>query len=181
MSSPGKLGEILVRYYRIPESTVEGAASAQGAVGVKLGDVLVEIGVLSENDLARALAFQHRVPVALNLARATIDPEILQLIPPVIAAWEKVVPIKCIDGTLLVAMEDPNDASLLAELEALTGFRVQPAIAAASDLREAVRRFYAGGEVSVPDEDDDEDGIKDTQLSNAVLPMSPSCAPTEAG
>ena len=143
-----RLGEILIRHHQVPTSTIEGAVRAQRAVGRKLGDVLLVIGAIREDELARALAYQSRLPVALNVARTEIDPEVLRLIPPVIAAWERVVPVSRTPGDdrdlLLLAMEDPTDEALCLEIEALTGCEVQPAIASESDLDAAIAHHYAG-------------------------------------
>ena len=185
MSALPRLGEILVRYYRVPETTVEGAASALSAVPGRLGDVLLTLGAVTEDDLARAVAFQRRIPVALNLQNAIIDPAVLRLVPAVIAAWDRVLPIsrtKREDGRndLLVAMGDPGDVELCRELEQLTKCVVQPAVAVESDLRAAISRFYTGAASLTLDE---EHSVVPLTPSNpgAVLPMmSPSEAPTES-
>jgi len=183
MSSLPRLGEILVRYYRVPETTVEGAATALSAVPGRLGDVLLTIGAVTEEDLARAVAFQRRIPVALNLQNAIIDPAVLRLVPAVIAAWERVLPISRTPRAgapddLLVAMADPSDVELCRELEQITKCTVQPAVAVEADLRAAIRRFYTAASSLTLDEEPSV--VPLTPSSPAVLPLySPSEAPTE--
>ena len=182
MSALPRLGEILVRYYRVPETTVEGAATALSAVPGRLGDVLLTIGAVTEDDLARAVAFQRRIPVALNLQNAIIDPAVLRLVPAVIAAWDRVLPISRTaravgPDALLVAMSDPSDVELCRELEALTKCEVQPAVAVENDLRAAIRRFYTATASLTLDEEPSV--VPLTPSSPGVLPLSPSEAPTE--
>src|SRR4051812_21351088 len=83
-----RLGDILMRYYRVREDQIDAALDAGGF----LGEALVRQQSLTEHDLARALAFQLGLPVAMEIAHARISEHVLAAIPRGIAAWEQIVP-----------------------------------------------------------------------------------------
>jgi hypothetical protein len=155
MAMRKRLGEILVRYYRVPAESVDAAVAAQASGAGRLGETLLRVGAVTEHDLVRALAFQQGLPIALNLSTANIAREVLALVPAVIAAWDRVVPVAIAktaagERLLVLAMADPFDQKVLRELEEMTGCAIQPAITTHEEINRALRLFYGNAQVAEP-------------------------------
>ena len=78
-----------------------------------------------------------------------IDPELIKLVPRELAVKYLLIPVSRAGSSLAVAMTDPWNEEAISNLEFLTGFKVDVAIAGESDLRKAIKRYYPG----VADED----------------------------
>lgn len=152
-----KLGEILMRYYRVSPASIDAALATQRYVGRgRLGDMLLRQRAVTEENLVRALAWQHKLPALIGIAGMEIPKEILELIPAGIAAWERLLPVArttAPDGTryLIVASTRPRDAALVEELETLVRCRVGIALTTEDDLAVALRRFYGSGATTRPE------------------------------
>src|SRR4051812_25697877 len=138
-----RLGDILVRYYRVREDQVAAALEAGGF----LGEALVRSRAVTEQDLARAIAFQLGLPVVLDVQRARISEHVLAAIPRGIAAWEQIIPLtREIDEAhrtvITVATAHPERHALRHELEQITHVSIRFVVATPSDLRNAIHRFY---------------------------------------
>lgn len=128
---------------------------AQAEIGGLLGNVLVRLGMLSETDVANALAEQLNLPLVL----ASDYPEELIDVPGVQADFLRahaLLPLKVADDTLFVAMTAPQDAFLRKALSLASGKRVKATLALESELNAALERLYADPEVT---EVEDEDGV----------------------
>src|SRR4051794_27257764 len=112
MAMRKRLGEILVRYYRVSAEAVDAAVAAQASGAGRLAEGLLGVGAVGDHALARAFGFQQGLPIALNLSAANIPREALAHVPAVIAAGHRVVPVgmaKAWKGEplLVLAMADP--------------------------------------------------------------------------
>src|SRR5690606_17114662 len=87
-----RIGEILIRDGLISREQLDRALGEARESGHRIGYTLVKLGVVSEHDLALALARQHRVP-AVDLERVKLDPKLLKLIPAEVALRHLVVPL----------------------------------------------------------------------------------------
>ena len=112
-----RLGDLLVEEGIITEAQVEQALAAQKSSGRKLGDALIELGFLSEQQMLSFLSQQLDIPL-IDLSRAAVDVEAVQLLPEVHARRLRALVIGRQGDTLRVAMSDPAD--LFAQ-EALLG------------------------------------------------------------
>ncbi|GAJ23633.1 unnamed protein product, partial [marine sediment metagenome] len=84
----------------------------------------------------------------VNLKKEGVRPEAVALIPEVIARKYGVIPIDTLDGTLVVAMEDPRDIQAIEDLAALTRRRVEPVLSTSQDIQEMIDLNYrVGGEI----------------------------------
>ncbi|MFH0847846.1 MAG: GspE/PulE family protein [Chloroflexota bacterium] len=107
----------------------------------RLGELLVEQGVITRADLTKALGKQFGVPY-VNLATYQPQPEALKLIPEVTARKYSVIPLAIAASSLQVAMEDVNNVPVLEALSALAKMRIEPAIAVAEDIQKSIDRNY---------------------------------------
>jgi type II secretory ATPase GspE/PulE/Tfp pilus assembly ATPase PilB-like protein len=107
----------------------------------RLGEVLVNNGLITPQDLVSALSKQLGVPeIDLNVAK--IEPESLRLVPESLARKYGVMPLSMNKGYLVVAMSDPTDIMAIEALSAHTKMRIRPMIALTEDIQKAIDRNY---------------------------------------
>src|SRR5256712_1244928 len=136
-----KLGEILLREGLITQDQLKKALLEQKNTGMRLGYTLVKLGFVEETEISKMLARQYRMP-AVDLSRFEVDPKILKLIPPDIAVKHTVLPLKREGRTLTVAIADPNNVTAIEDLKFVTRCDVLPVIAGEYTLRNAIERYY---------------------------------------
>src|SRR5213594_1160796 len=136
-----KLGEILLREGLITQDQLKRALIEQKQTGMRLGYTLVTLGFVEETEISKMLARQYRMP-AVDLSRFEVDPKILKLIPPDIAVKHTVLPLKREGRTLTVAIGDPNNVTAIEDLKFVTRCDVFPVIAGEYTLRNAIDRYY---------------------------------------
>ena len=148
-----RLGEALVAMNLISENQLEDALSRQKAHrGKPLGEILVDIGLITRDDLKRTLPQQLGIPF-VDLTRYEVEPAVLKLVPAAVAAEYNVLPL-CIDGRALVlAVENPLDPIPLDRIRFLSGMPIAPVMAAAGELRDAIKQHYGLTTSSVKIED----------------------------
>ena len=113
-----RLGDLLVHERVITEEQLSHALSAQKTSGRKLGDLLTELGYLSEVQLLEFLSQQLSVPV-LDLSERRLTSDIARLVPEVQARRHRALVIEADDDTALVAMSDPADLIAIDALSAI--------------------------------------------------------------
>jgi len=145
---PRKLGEILVAMRATTQTQVDQALEFKSQRGGHLGDLLLQSGAISDQDLATARGRQAGVPTitADKLSALKVPDQLLSALPEVYASAKRVLPVafdpaqKCV--TLLVA--DPRDASAITEARVLIAAQHADVWAAPRDaLEETIRRLYA--------------------------------------
>ena len=140
-ATPDKLGDILVREGLITQEQLKKALQEQKSSGMRLGYTLVKLGFIEETEVTKMLARQYRMP-AVDLSRFEVDPKILKLIPPDIATKHAVLPLKREGRTLTVAIADPNNVAAIEDIKFITRCDVFPVIAGEYTLRNAIDRYY---------------------------------------
>ncbi len=140
-----RLGEILLTENLLTREQLTQALTEQKSSGHRLGYVLVKLAMLSEVEVTKILARQHRVP-AVDLSRFEVDAKILKLIPTDVARKHCVLPLKREGRTLTVAMADPTDHGLLQDLKFITRFDLFPVLAGEYTLRGLIDKYYDVGE-----------------------------------
>ncbi|MCA1827778.1 MAG: general secretion pathway protein GspE [Myxococcales bacterium] len=143
-----KIGDLLVKAGVITDLQLRAALAEQQQWGGKLGDILVRMEFLTEEILVRALSKQTGIP----RADLTGDPDraSLALIPAEVAEEFGLVPIGLRDEgrTIVVAMSDPLNIGVTDHLRSLTGAKkIDSQLAGASAIRNAISRWYRGEEL----------------------------------
>ena len=136
-----KLGDILVREGLISTDQLRKALAEQKASGMRLGYTLVKLGFVEETEITKMLARQYRMP-AVDLSRFEVDPKILKLIPGDIAAKHSVLPLKREGRTLTIAIADPNNVTAIEDIKFITRCDIFPVIAGEYTLRNAIDKYY---------------------------------------
>ena len=137
-----KLGEILVREGLISQDQLKKALLEQKNSGMRLGYTLVKLGYVEETEVTKMLARQYRMP-AVDLSRFEVDAKILKMIPPDLAMKYTVLPLKREGRTLTVAISDPNNVAAIEDIKFITRCDIFPVIAGEYTLRNALERYYA--------------------------------------
>jgi type IV pilus assembly protein PilB len=136
-----KLGDILVREGLISQEQLKKALTEQKSSGMRLGYTLVKLGFIEETEVTKMLARQYRMP-AVDLSRFEVDAKIIKLLPPDIATKHTVLPLKREGRTLTVAIADPNNVAAIEDIKFITRCDVFPVIAGEYTLRNAIDRYY---------------------------------------
>ena len=141
MSRP-KLGELLVDAGVVDEMQLEAALGEQKNWGERLGQTLLQMGVLDEETLVRTLARQLAIPVVW-LRGKRIKPDVIELLDADYIQKNRVLPVLLDQRgsrTLILAMEDPCNIEVIDTVCRQTGVPVKPALAAPSELDDAIGR-----------------------------------------
>ena len=140
-ASGDRLGDLLIREGLITKDQLDKALQEQKSNGQRLGYNLVKMGFVQETEITKMLARQYRMP-AVDLARFEVDPKIVKLIPGDVALKHLVLPLKREGRTLTVAMADPTNLSVIDDLKFITRYDIFPVIAGEYTLRTALDKNY---------------------------------------
>ncbi len=143
-----RIGDLLLREGLVTQDQLNKALAEQRNNGTRVGYALVKLGFVKETDLTRMLARQHKMP-AVDLSKFQVDPRIAKLIPGELALKHSVLPLKRDGRTLTVAMSDPASMSVLDDIKFITRLDIFPVIAGEFTLRNAIEKFYESGEAQM--------------------------------
>ncbi len=136
-----RLGEMLVKSKLITEDQLKKALAQQSTSGGRLGSNLVKLAFLTEEDITSFLSKQYGVP-SINLAHFEIDQSVIKLVPAEIAQKHMVIPINRKGSVLTVAMADPSNIFAIDDIKFLSGFKVEPVVAAETSIKNAINKHY---------------------------------------
>ncbi|WIT10992.1 GspE/PulE family protein [Paucibacter sediminis] len=140
-----RLGDVLVQQQLISEAQLQQSLELQRATGKKLGRLLIDAGLITEEALAHVLARQLRVPF-VNLKSFPTRSDLVRLLPETPARRFKALVLEDKGDYLLVAMADPLDLFAFDELSRLLKRRISMAVVAESQLPAAFDRHYRRSE-----------------------------------
>jgi len=142
-----KLGEMLVEAGVLTQDQLDPAIAEAHRLGRWLGEYVVAEGLVTPADLAMALSLQLNVPF-IDLKRHAVQPQALDLVPEEYARQRVLIPIDIAGDALVVVMADPGNIQVLEDLKTRAKMAIQPAIGVPSDIHEAINRHYrASGEI----------------------------------
>ncbi|HEY2029193.1 MAG TPA: hypothetical protein VGH20_08295 [Myxococcales bacterium] len=175
-----KIGDLLVKAGVITDLQLKAALAEQQQWGGKLGDILVRMEFLTEEVLVRALSKQT------GIARADLsgepDYKALALVAAESAEEFGLVPVSFKEEgrVLTVAMSDPLNIHLTDHLRSMTGCRIEGTLAGAGAIRHAISRWYRGEEL-VGDAEASSIKIVDNSGASVVTQRKPERAPQPQG
>jgi hypothetical protein len=137
-----KLGELLIKKNLLTQAQLEEALQAQVIFGGKLGTVLIEMGLISENTLADVLGHLLGISCAKPGQLQDIPENIIKIISSELAEKHKVVPISVSGKNLTLAMADPHNLKAIDEISFRTGYIVRPILAMEVRLVFALEEYY---------------------------------------
>ena len=145
-----KIGEILVAAGVLKEEQLAEALRSQGQLGGTLGENLIRLTFLTEEELLSALSGQLGMQ-HINLAKVEIPADVQRLVKMETVRLRRLLPIGFEGKRLVVGMVDPTDLSALAEAELQSGHATKPVILSAShfELAQAFFQAHGYGEVTL--------------------------------
>jgi type IV pilus assembly protein PilB len=139
------LGELLLREKIISTDQLRAALEFQKKNSLPVGTSLVQLGYLSEEEIAQALSRQLGYPY-IDLDQFEVYPEVINLIPNDVAKKYSVMPIHRIRNFLTLAMVDPTDLEVIEDIRFRTGLSIQPVIASESGVMNAINKYYGSAD-----------------------------------
>src|SRR3972149_472663 len=148
-SKTKRLGELLVEKGLLTEEQCRHALDIQKKTGRRLGQAIIELGFVKEEELLQVLSKQMTLP-HIWLRKGLIDPKIINIISAEKARLHKIIPMFRIKNNLILATSDPQAIFVIDEIEEATGLAVQPVLTRSNDIDKAIEEYY-GGSVEIPD------------------------------
>jgi type IV pilus assembly protein PilB len=137
-----QLGELLIEQGIINQQQLEKALAYQREKGGLIGEILVELGFALEENIAQALTSQYGFPY-LPLANYDIAADIISIVPERIARQYLLVPIDKIGTNITLSMSNPLNIQAIEDVEMLSGCKVQTFVSTSSDVKKAIDKYYA--------------------------------------
>lgn len=137
-----RLGDLLVNVGRLTDNQLEIALQVQREKKKKLGETLIDLGYVKEKDIIEVLEFQLGIP-HVDLEKYYIEPEVPGLVTEDFARKNMLIPIKRDGKKLAVAMTDPLNMLVINDLEIITGLEVDAKIATQKDIEQAIGNYFS--------------------------------------
>ena len=143
MARPEKirLGDMLIQQSLLTPDQLTNALAEQKATGRKLGRIIVDTGLVTEEAISKALARQLQAEF-VDLKTFTPNPELVKLLPEAQARRFRAIVLKRVSDKLLVGFADPTDLMVFDEVNRLLKGDIDLAVVTESELLAALDRFY---------------------------------------
>lgn len=138
---PKRLGEILMDNGVLKKEGLMKALDIQKREGGLIGEILVDRGIVTEEDVVVALAQQLNYPY-LAVSNFVVSEEAVRAVPVGVAVECLCIPLDKIGGRLAVAMSDPSNQSAVRTIERASGCRVQTFVSTISEIEAAIEKHY---------------------------------------
>jgi type IV pilus assembly protein PilB len=139
-----RLGEILVEAGLLDQARLGQALAEQQRWGGPLGRILIDMGLVPEEAMVRALSEQLGLR-SVDLDVVTIEPKVRDLIDAEFAEQNRVIPIRIQNGVLDVVVGDAPNLGIVEELKVRTHLEVRPVVAGPKAIERALARHYGRG------------------------------------
>ena len=168
-----RLTEILIHNKLITQEQLNRALEVQKEKGGRLSDVIVDLKFIKESDLILSLSEGLGFPL-IDLKRFKVDYEIIKIIPVEVVRHYQIVPISKIGDTVTLAMADPLNIFAIDDVNALTGYKINPIISSSQDILQAIELYYPDATGGVIDNLVKEISISSLELIKEEREMLPS-------
>jgi len=135
------LAEALISSGQVTREEMEAALREQAATGRSLGEILSELGLISEEDMIRASAAEAGMEF-VDLNEQPLDPEATRLIPEALARRHRVLAIGYRDNRPIIGMANPNDVFAVDDLRTLLGSEIFIVVCSPNQITEYLARVY---------------------------------------
>ena len=138
-----RIGDVLLEYGYITEKQLQQALDYQKQNhGKRIGAVLIELGAITEKQMLQALAQRLHLKL-IDISTQTINIEAVELIPQQLAEKYGMLAIECAEGILTVAVNDPMNLYAIEDIRQLTGLSLQLLLTESKPLERAIRYYYS--------------------------------------
>lgn len=143
-----RLGDLLVDNGVITQEQLDAALRLQVGTGRKLGEVLIDEGIVDDETITRLLSSQLGIEM-IDLSNIAIPEDILNLVPSSVLKKNKMIPVEYGDSmnVIRVAMADPMDMNAQDDISIITNLEVEPVAATNRSIMLALDRYYGRGDV----------------------------------
>ena len=136
-----KFQQTLLRQNIVSPEQWDDAMAYSQSRGHRIEDALIEMGYANETDVVQCMADCYGI-ARVNLRTMHIPEAVIELIPETVARENMTIPIEFDGGQLVVAVSDPTDLEILEKLRFILNQNVRPRLATASEINEAINRYY---------------------------------------
>jgi len=136
-----RLGDLLIQSGVLTKQQLEVGLKHQRKMAIRLGEALVKLNFITEQVMKQTLCAQLNIPF-LDFANITLKPELSKLINKNYALKHGVVPIAMIGNTMTLLMDDPTDTELIEELQQFTGYTINVITSTKADIMDAFAELY---------------------------------------
>jgi type IV pilus assembly protein PilB len=144
------LGQLLKEMELVTEGQIQEGLQIQREKGGALGDILVGLNYITNDELLLALGAQMGMEV-VPMEEMEVPPEVIDLVPASLAISYKVIPIKKEGDVLTVAMSNPHDINVLDDLRYALHCEVHGAVAGEEAVDAALEKYYENQQESIGD------------------------------
>src|SRR5437763_8527104 len=135
------LGELLTKVSLISQDQLKDALKMQKETGGKLGETLIRLGFVSEEDITECLSQQFGVPT-IKLDHFESDAAVIKLINADVARKYNILPVNKTGATITIAMADPTNVFAMDDIKFMTGYNVEPVVASELGIKAAIDNYY---------------------------------------
>lgn len=140
-TSQMSLGQMLTKKGIISDEQLGRALEHQKKLSIRLGEALTEMGFAGHEDIISSLAEQFDFKV-VNPMASTIPQDVINTIPKNIAQKHNIIPVAQKNGLLVVAISDPLDISTLEDLRFALNINVECVLATKNNIKDAIKKYY---------------------------------------
>jgi len=159
-----QLGQLLVTQGKLDADDLDQALREHHKSGDRLGDVLVRMGLSSDDDVQHALADQLQLPF-VKISEHQIRKEVIEKIPAKLVNHYNLVPLEQNNGSLRVAVVDPLDIHMLDDLRLMLKLEIEPVVSTKKEIDDAIKRYYGIGAATV-------EGMLEDQGNGAAIDVA---------
>ncbi|RKY08000.1 MAG: type II/IV secretion system protein, partial [Planctomycetota bacterium] len=160
-----QLGQVLLDRKIVTEEQVQRALKRQkeGTHHKLLGELFIEMGYCSENQIASALAHAYGVPYA-QITPKICDPAVVEILPRNFLEEHSVLPLFKVYDSLTIAVSEPSNVFLIDEIQRLSNCKVQVVCATVKDIKATMQTYMPAANVFVIDDIIDDAALEDFTL-----------------
>ncbi len=147
-----RLGDLLLQIGKISEEQLEEAIKAQKTSHKRLGEILIDLEYIKGKEMNEVLEYQLGIP-HIDLERHYIEPEIPHMIDEAFARENVLIPIGIEEEEMTVAMNDPFNIIAINDMQKMTSLKVKPVISTRQDIINAIGKHYGEKDVEKAVED----------------------------
>jgi type IV pilus assembly protein PilB len=160
-----QLGQLLLSRRIVTAEQIEKALAEQKEKGHRklLGELLVEMGYCTENQIASALAQAYGVPYA-QVSPKICDPKVIEILPREFLEEYIILPLFKVNNVLTMAVSEPTNVFLIDEIERISGCKVQIVCSTSKDIKATLQTYLPAANVFVIDDIIDDEGLEEFAL-----------------
>lgn len=136
------LGQILLDSTPLTPQQLEEALVVQREKGYKLGEALIQLRFLRQDDILKALSIQAGIPYTNEILSDDIPTDLIKMVPINYAKKNEMIPLRREDGHVLIAMADPINHASLDDLRLIFDLPIRPIIASSQQITGAINSCY---------------------------------------